>query len=139
MIKPYQELFGPGFHERAQEAIRCYGAHAYLACCAMCGAAAESILLAVATRKKDEEATLKAYSAAGGRARVESMVLGQAKENTRREFVSFMGLLKYWRDESAHGRASQIADDEAYTSIALLLRFAMFVRDHMDELVNHQE
>lgn len=135
MIEPFRGLYGPGFHERAQEAIRCYGAHAYLACCAMCGAAAESILLAVATHKKDEESILKVYSSAGGRARVESIVLGQAKETTRREFAGFMTLLKYWRDESAHGKASQISDNEAYTSIALLLRFAMFVRDHWDELV----
>ncbi len=46
MLNPYKERFGAGFHERAQQAVRCYGAHAYLACCAMCGAASESILLA---------------------------------------------------------------------------------------------
>ena len=40
MLSPYKEKFGAFFHQRAQEAIRCYGAHAYLACCAMCGAAA---------------------------------------------------------------------------------------------------
>lgn len=32
MLKPYHAKFGPGFYERAQQAIRCYGAHAYLAC-----------------------------------------------------------------------------------------------------------
>lgn len=38
MLKPFQSRLGPGFSERAQEAVRCYGAHAYLACCAMgCG------------------------------------------------------------------------------------------------------
>jgi hypothetical protein len=46
ILAAYRQLFGPSFQERAQEAIRCYGAHAYLACCTMCGAAAEAILLA---------------------------------------------------------------------------------------------
>lgn len=46
MLAPFRVRLGAGFHQRAQEAIRCYGAHAYLACCAMCGAAAESVLLA---------------------------------------------------------------------------------------------
>jgi hypothetical protein len=40
----------------------------YLACCAMAGAAAESILLAVAIAKTgDEDKMLKTYRAAGGR------------------------------------------------------------------------
>ena len=55
MLEPYKKTFGPGYHERAQQAIRCYGAHAYLACCSMCGAAAESILLATAIKKTNDE------------------------------------------------------------------------------------
>jgi hypothetical protein len=35
MISPFRTRFGEGFHSRAQEAVRCYGAHAYLACCTM--------------------------------------------------------------------------------------------------------
>ena len=35
MVAPFAPIFGAGFHERANEAIRCYGAHAYL-----CGFAA---------------------------------------------------------------------------------------------------
>ena len=62
MLSPFSRIFGPGFHERANQAIRCYGAHAYLACCVMCGAAAESILLNLAIKKDgDEEKILKAY------------------------------------------------------------------------------
>jgi len=33
LLAPYRDRFGLGFHERAQQAVRCYGAHAYLACC----------------------------------------------------------------------------------------------------------
>lgn len=52
MLEPHRDRYGPGFYERSQEAIRCYGAHAYLACCVMCGAAAEAILLAATIRPR---------------------------------------------------------------------------------------
>ena len=44
MLAAFQNRFGAGFQERGQEAARCYGAHAYLDCCVMSGAAAESVL-----------------------------------------------------------------------------------------------
>ena len=51
MLSKYNKRFGDGFHERSQEAVRCYGAHTYLACCAMSGAAAESVMLSTAIDK----------------------------------------------------------------------------------------
>jgi hypothetical protein len=136
MLEPYKSHFGPGFHERAQQAIRCYGAHAYLACCAMCGAAAESILLAAAIAKtKDEPAVIKKYSRASGRNDVQDIVIGQADQHMKREFEGLSGLLKYWRDEAAHGKASNIAENEAYTSIAMLLRYAMYVDRNWNDLI----
>lgn len=39
-------------------------------------------------------------------------------------FDSYLQLLNYWRDESAHGVARSIGEEEAFTSLALLLRFA---------------
>ncbi len=45
-----------------------------------------------------------------------------------------MGLLKYWRDEAAHGKASNIKEEEAFTSLGLLLRFAMFMDNNWNEL-----
>ncbi len=134
MLSPYRERFGPSFQERAQEAIRCYGAHAYLACCTMCGAAAEAILLATAMAKAAEVTVLSQYSASGGRRRVENIILGKARQELRDEYVGYMTLLKYWRDQAAHGKASGIKDNEAYTSLALLLRFAIFVNDNWAEL-----
>ena len=139
MLKPFQARFGPGFYERAQEAVRCYGAHAYLACCAMCGAAAESILLAIAIVKKDEAEVLRSYASVQGRSRVEAFVLGQARQELQREFRAFTILLKYWRDEAAHGKKSGIMDNEAYTSLALLLRFAQYAADHWDELTANSQ
>jgi hypothetical protein len=136
MLAPFREKFGPAFYERAQEAIRCYGAHAYLACCVMCGAATESILLATAISKKGgEQKVLAEYSTSRGRSRIESFVIGQNQDFVQREFRGYMVLLKYWRDEAAHGKASNISDNEAYTSLALMLRFTMFIHDNWNELV----
>lgn len=136
MLEPFKSKMGPGFYERAQQGIRCYGAHAYLACCAMCGAAAESILLALAVAKdgEGEEKVLSTYRSAQGRSRVENMVLGQVRQQVQIEFRGYTTLLKYWRDEAAHGRPSGITDNEAYTSLSLLLRFAHFSNDHWAEL-----
>lgn len=134
MLQPYHDRFGSGFYERAQEAVRCYGAHAYLACCAMCGAAAESILLAAAIGQRDEESVMKTYASAQGRSRVQQSLLAHVIEPIRREFNNLSVLLKYWRDEAAHGVASGIADNEAYTSLALLLRLAQFVNQYWGEI-----
>jgi hypothetical protein len=135
LLSPFEERFGPGFRERAQEAARCYRAHAFVACCAMAGAAAESILLALAIVKtEDEGLVLKKYAGVEGRGRVENLIVGKAKEHIQREFRGFMVLLKYWRDQASHGLATNISDNEAYTTLALLLRFAHFANDYWPEL-----
>lgn len=138
MLAPHIKRFGSAFHERAQEAVRCYGAHAYLACCAMCGASAESILLAAAIAKRGEEETLKTYVSTSGRSRVQKDLLAHVPEGLRQEFNNLSILLKYWRDEAAHGKALGIADNEAYTSLALLLRLAKFVEDNWRALVSRR-
>jgi hypothetical protein len=136
ILEKYKSKYGAGFHERAQQAIRCYGAHAYLACCAMCGASAESIILAAAIAKeKDEKGILKKYSSANGRRTIETILIGKARKQIQDDYKAYSTLLKYWRDEAAHGKASNINDNEAYTSLALLLRLAMFINDNWDELI----
>ena len=73
LIEQFRTMYGDGFFQRAQEAIRCHFATAYLACCVMCGAATESIMLRAAINKKgDEEPVLKEYRRAGGRRHVET-------------------------------------------------------------------
>jgi hypothetical protein len=137
MLAKYKSRYGAGFYERAQQAIRCYGAHAYLACCVMCGASAESIILSTAIAKeKDEAGILKKYGSANGRRFIENTLIGRARKQLQDDYRAYSTLLKYWRDEAAHGRASNIEDNEAYTSLALLLRLAMFINDNWDELVN---
>ncbi|MFZ3171983.1 MAG: hypothetical protein WA118_08390 [Carboxydocellales bacterium] len=136
LLDKYGDWFGPSFRERCQEAIRCYGAHAYLACCAMCGAAAESIILALAIAKSgNEERVLKDYASAGGRGRIENLIIGKQPNGIQAEFRGYSSLLKYWRDTAAHGKISNITDNEAYTSLAFLLRFALFTSEKWDTLI----
>jgi len=127
--------FNTGFQERSQEAICCYGANAYLACCAMCGAAAESVLLAVAIEKDGDASKVEQmYLASGGRGRVEKLILGQQRKAIQDEFRGYLSLLKYWRDSASHGHRTGVGDNEAYTALAFLLRFAHFVDDRWDDL-----
>ncbi len=135
MLAVYQSKFGTAFQQRSQEAVRCYGAHAYLACCAMCGAATESIMLAIAIQKTgNEQNIIDEYSKARGRAKIENIIIGQQVSQIQSDFKAFTTLLKYWRDNSAHGKAVSISDNEAFTSLALLLRFALFANDNWNEL-----
>jgi len=126
---------GRGFQQRATEAATCHALGCYLACCAMCGAAAESIVLAVAIAKNgDEDAVLKAYFAAQGRKRTIDAVTHGAHASIAEPFRAATSLLSYWRDESAHGRASDISEIEAHTALGRLVRFAQFASDNWSEL-----
>ncbi len=135
LLDGFTSRFGAGYRERSQEAIRCYGASAYVGCCAMCGAAAESILLAVAISKGgDQEKIEKLYLSGGGRREIESLILDSQPENVQNECRGYLGLLKYWGDLMPHGKASGITEAEAYTALMLLLRLAQFTNDRCDEL-----
>lgn len=137
ILAKYKSKFGAGFHERAQQAIRCYGAHAYLACCVMCGASAESIILSAAIEKeKNETEVLNKYRTSHGRRTIENILFGSARNPLKEDYKAYSKLLTYWRNEAAHGMASNIEDNEAYTSVALLLCLSMFINDNWDELVN---
>src|SRR5260370_9728136 len=98
---------GRGFLQRANEAVQCHRFSAYLACCAMCGAAAEALLLAVAIQKtKNEAATLNMYKGQSGRRRVVNSIVAQLRQSIAGPFESATGLLSYWRDQTAHGTPS---------------------------------
>jgi hypothetical protein len=133
----FRDRFGNGFFQRAQEAVRCHSAMAYLACCVMCGAATESILLHLAIQKRgSEEEVLKVYRSASGRRRIEDLVLVGVPDTLARTFRNLTDLLKYWRDDASHGVASEISEFEAYEALARLLRFAHFASDHQAELTS---
>ncbi len=131
----FRARFGEGFFQRAQEAVKCYSSTAYLACCVMCGAAAESVLLHLAIQKTgDEAAVMRTYRSASGRRRTEDTIVQGITSPLAATFRNLTDLLNYWRDNASHGTASEISEFEAYEAIARLLRFAQFASDHNTEL-----
>jgi len=104
----------------------------------MCGAAAESILFALAVEKTgDEERIGKDLASAGGRVRVENLILGPQPARLQRSFGTCTELLKYWRDAAAHGQATGITEDDADTALMRLLRLAQLADDNWDELTKN--
>jgi hypothetical protein len=84
----------------------------------MAGAAAESILLAVAIAKvRDEAKVIEMYSGGGGRSRTTNTVLSGLAGSIRRPFEAALQVLHYWRDDAAHGKATTISEVEAYASL----------------------
>lgn len=135
MLAPFGQRFGPGFHQRAQEAVGCYLGTMYLACCVMCGGAAESILLALAVAKMgDEKMVLRKYKGRDGTRQVQKIVLGEAAPYVKQRFTAFTDLISYWRNEAAHGIATDIGEYEAYEALGRLLRFAHYAGDSWDDL-----
>jgi hypothetical protein len=135
LFKKFSDRLGLAFLQRATEAAYCHAFGVYLACCAMCGAAAESILLATAIAKTGDEAkVLSSYRTAGGRQKVINSVVGQTKLQIGDPFRSAMGLLSYWRDDAAHGLPTTISEIEAHEALARLLRFAQFTTENWAEL-----
>jgi len=135
MFAAFAPKYGPGFSQRADEAIRCHRTSNYLASCVMAGAAAESILLAVAIAKVGNETkVLKDYASAGGRNRITKMVVAGLAGSLGRSFEAALQVLHYWRDDAAHGMATTIVEVEAYASLTQLLRLAQFCSDRWTDL-----
>ena len=135
LLASHAQRFGDGYQVRSQEALRCYRAHTYLACCVMCGAASESILLALAVAKtSDEERILKDYRTNRGRSKIENLILSNQNSHIQQELPNYTSLLTYWRNDAAHGANTSISEGTAFTSLVLLLRFAQFSDDRWDEL-----
>jgi hypothetical protein len=137
ILADHAPTLGINYQSRSQEALRCYRAQTYLACCTMCGAAAEAIILTIAIAKSNDEARIqKDYLSSGGRGRIETLILGQQKSAIQSEFRGSTGLLKYWRDNASHGLHTTIQESEAFLSLTLLLRFAQFATDRFSELTS---
>lgn len=137
MLGRHKMRFGDGFQERSQEAIRCYQANAFLACCTMCGAAAESIVLALAFAKGNKALILKEYPTKGGRGRVQAKVFRTVPRFIQDQAEAGLSLLKYWRDDAAHGEFCGLSEVQAFTSTLLLLRLAALADDNWDALTKN--
>lgn len=128
--------FGNGYAQRAAEAVSDWWTANYLSACTMAGAAAESILLAVAIAKvKDEKKVLSQYQSSSGRSRVLDRVVGNVPLEIANRFKNALGILSYWRDDAGHGMASNIGEIEAHEAISRLLRLAQFTSDYWDVLI----
>jgi hypothetical protein len=126
-LTAYRQRFGDGFYQRAQEAIRCRNAEAWLACCAMIGAAAESLLLALAIAKtRNEEHVLKTYRQSNGRQRVLNLIVGQAPAPRRDTLTTFSSIISMWRDEAAHGQATPLGTANADEALRQLLHMCQW-------------
>lgn len=133
MMKPFFDLFGKAFAQRANEAIRCYGAHAYLACCAMSGAAAESALIALGCIKADEATVEKKRRGYEGYKEIQKLICkdsGIAVEDLN----AYCDVIKYWRDEASHVKETTISETHAFLALNSMLRYSMFLRDNLEKL-----
>jgi hypothetical protein len=139
LAKPAKVL-GEGFLQRGQEAADCYESENHLAACAMCGAAAESVLLAIAVAKvADEGEVLKRYKQSDGRRNVMRLIFDPSKQSLlERRLQTGFNLLAYWRDETAHGRFSTIGNLEAYDALGRLLHLSFLAWDNWQELTGRR-
>jgi hypothetical protein len=128
------DRLGSGFAQRAREAAACHQTGNYLACCAMCGAAAESAILQTAiTKVGQEDKVLAAYIKPSGRREVVEMIFGTSPSKLQQKFInSAANLLFYWRDETAHGQVSTVSEIEAFHSLTTLVRLAQFLYDNWE-------
>jgi hypothetical protein len=101
----------------------------------MVGAAAESILLALAIAKlANEEEVIKRYEARGGRNTLVNLLVGQQGPAIANPFQAGMKLLSYWRDAAAHGRSVLISSAEADLALRELLILSQFSFDNWTAL-----
>jgi hypothetical protein len=128
--------FGDGYKQRSAESVRCYRTGNHLAACVLAGAAAESILLAVAIARVagDEAKIMAQYKSSGGRGKVLASIVGNVPAGIATQFQHASQVLQYWRDEAAHGTSTTISEIEAHTSLTQLLRLAQFTSDHWGKL-----
>lgn len=127
-IGQFKEVFGSAFHECAQQAIRCYNSHSYLACCTMCGAAAEAMVLKAASLKEgNEENVVKMYSGKEGRKKLEKFLFSDQKAH-REPIALYHSLLNYWKSETPNTK-SEVSSIEAFTTLSMLLRLAQHLAE----------
>jgi len=135
VLQRFAPRFGGGYAQRAAEAAQTYRTANYLACCVMAGAAAESILLALAiTKVKDEAKILAEYKTSGGRTKVTKLITSTLAVGLAGQFVTVLQVLHYWRDDAGHGTTTTISETEAHASLTQLLRLAQFASDHWPQL-----
>jgi hypothetical protein len=135
VLQGFADRFGGGYAQRATEAVRTYRTGNYLAAGVMSGAAAESILLALATAKIGDEAkVLLEYNTTGGRRRLTKRICSNVSSAIATQLDTALQALRYWHDGSGHATMTTVSEAEAHSCLTDLLRLAQFVHDHWAEL-----
>jgi hypothetical protein len=137
VLQGFADRFGGGYAQRAIEAVRTYRTGNYLAACVMSGAAAESILLALATAKIGDEAkVLVEYNTTGGRRRLTKRVCANVSSAIATQLDGAIQALRHWHDGTGHATMTTVSEAEAHIGLTDLLRLAQFVHDHWAELAD---
>ena len=84
--------------------------------------------------KGDRVSIVKEYLTKGGRGRVQSKVFGTSASFIQDQATAGLSLLKYWRDDAAHGEFRGLSEAQSFTSTLLLLRLAALADDNWDTL-----
>jgi hypothetical protein len=136
LIAPYSDRFGPAFIQRVTEAAGCYRTMNYFAACAMAGAASESIFVAIGLAQMNDEAkVLRIYLGRDGRRLLMKEISAYWKPQAKQAAETASSLLSYWRDNAAHGYATDISEFAAHDALSRLLRFASFVDSNWAQLI----
>jgi hypothetical protein len=131
LVAQFEVRFGAGYGQRAAEAASCYHTANYLAGCVLSGAAAESILLAIAIAKLgDEQKVVAEYRTASGRRKITDRILGNVTKPIADQFRTGLNIIGFWRDEAGHGLRSTISEIEAHGALLQLIRLPQFSDDN---------
>jgi hypothetical protein len=135
LLDTFSARFGEGYAQRASEAVSTYRTANWLAASVMAGAAAESILIALAIAKSgDEKRVLKLYNGPSGRSATTKLVLAGVRPSLQQHLENALLVLQYWRDSASHGVAASITEIEAHASLMQILRLAQFTDKNWDAL-----
>lgn len=105
--------------------MKAYHAGLYLACCTMCGAASESILLQLSIAEMTEAKALDIYDKKG-RTDLKTEFLASKHKRLREGFERHFHILGSARDDAAHGKVSQLKEHDAFVGLLALFRLAQF-------------
>lgn len=127
-LEQHTARFGEAFIERVKDAVTSHSAGAHLACCAMCGAAAETILLSLAIALGgDEDEVLKEYLSRSGRAALMKRIKARLSHSDSLQLETYAKPLDYWRDAASHGLPARVLSGTAFQNLQLVRHLAHFV------------
>jgi hypothetical protein len=134
-LQQFAPRFGGGYAQRATEAVRAHRSGNYLAASVMAGAAAESILLGLATAKMGDPAkVLVEYNTTGGRRRVIKRMGSNVVPALGAQFEGLLQPFVHWHDSAGFATMTTVSEVEARNALTDLMRLAQFVQDHWGEL-----